>query len=74
MLRELKELFEGRGFKKGNTSTPGDFVIDRAIAEKLGGPFTQNAVAWHRYLHEQPNGCRFTIERPPAAAEPERHR
>ncbi|MBJ7314384.1 ferredoxin--NADP reductase [Rugamonas sp. CCM 8940] len=34
MLKELKEMFEARGFKEGNTSTPGDFVIERAFAEK----------------------------------------
>lgn len=34
MLRDLKEMLEGRGFKEGNTSTPGDFVIERAFAEK----------------------------------------
>lgn len=34
MLRDLKHMFEERGFKEGNTSTPGDFVIERAFAEK----------------------------------------
>ncbi len=34
MLRDLKEMLEGRGFNEGNTSTPGDFVIERAFAEK----------------------------------------
>ncbi len=34
MLRDLKVLLEGRGFKEGNTSTPGDFVIERAFAEQ----------------------------------------
>jgi ferredoxin--NADP+ reductase len=34
MLRDLKQLLEGRGFTEGNTSTPGDFVIERAFAEK----------------------------------------
>jgi ferredoxin--NADP+ reductase len=34
MLRGLKELLEARGFKEGNTSIPGDFVIERAFAEK----------------------------------------
>ena len=34
MLRDLKTLLEGRGFNEGNTSTPGDFVIERAFAEK----------------------------------------
>jgi ferredoxin--NADP+ reductase len=34
MLRDLKHLLEGRGFREGNTSTPGDFVIERAFAEQ----------------------------------------
>ncbi len=34
MLRDLKEMFEKRGFNEGNTSTPGDFVIERAFAEQ----------------------------------------
>ncbi|NRR32531.1 ferredoxin--NADP reductase [Oxalobacteraceae bacterium] len=34
MLRDLKIMFEERGFKEGNTSIPGDFVIERAFAEK----------------------------------------
>lgn len=34
MLRDLKKLLEERHFKEGNTSTPGDFVIERAFAEQ----------------------------------------
>jgi ferredoxin--NADP+ reductase len=34
MLRDLKEMLENRGFHEGNTSTPGDFVIERAFAEQ----------------------------------------
>jgi ferredoxin--NADP+ reductase len=34
MLRDLKHILEARGFKEGNTSSPGDFVIERAFAEK----------------------------------------
>jgi ferredoxin--NADP+ reductase len=34
MLRDLKGMFEARQFKEGNTSTPGDFVIERAFAEQ----------------------------------------
>lgn len=34
MLRDLKRLLEERHFKEGNTSTPGDFVIERAFAEQ----------------------------------------
>jgi ferredoxin--NADP+ reductase len=34
MLRDLKHTLEQRGFKEGNTSTPGDFVIERAFAEQ----------------------------------------
>jgi ferredoxin--NADP+ reductase len=33
MLRDL-HLLEERGFREGNTSTPGDFVIERAFAEQ----------------------------------------
>ena len=33
MLRDLKALCEARGFKEGNTTTPGDFVIERAFEE-----------------------------------------
>jgi ferredoxin--NADP+ reductase len=34
MLRDLKALLEARGFGEGNTSTPGDFVIERAFVEQ----------------------------------------
>ncbi|QHE87366.1 ferredoxin--NADP reductase [Hydrogenophaga sp. BPS33] len=34
LLADLKHILEGRGFREGNTSTPGDFVIERAFAEK----------------------------------------
>lgn len=34
MLTDLKELFEKRGFIEGNTSTPGEFVVERAFVEK----------------------------------------
>lgn len=34
MLRDLKRMLEERGFAEGNTSTPGDFVIERAFAEQ----------------------------------------
>jgi len=34
MLRDLKSMLEKRGFNEGNTSTPGDFVIERAFAEQ----------------------------------------
>ena len=33
MLRDLNALCEARGFKEGNTTTPGDFVIERAFVE-----------------------------------------
>ncbi len=33
MLKDLKHLLEKRGFNEGNTSRPGDFVIERAFAE-----------------------------------------
>jgi ferredoxin--NADP+ reductase len=34
MLKDLKHMLEGRGFHEGNTSKPGDFVIERAFAEQ----------------------------------------
>lgn len=34
MLRDLKGMLEQRGFKEGNTSVPGDFVIERAFVEQ----------------------------------------
>jgi ferredoxin/flavodoxin---NADP+ reductase len=34
MLKDLKVMLEERGFKEGTTSKPGDFVIERAFAEK----------------------------------------
>ena len=34
MLRQLKELLEARGFMEGNTTKPGDFVVERAFVEQ----------------------------------------
>jgi ferredoxin/flavodoxin---NADP+ reductase len=34
MLRDLKHMLEKRGFVEGNTTKPGDFVIERAFAEQ----------------------------------------
>jgi ferredoxin--NADP+ reductase len=34
MLRDLKHMLEERGFAEGNTTKPGDFVIERAFAEQ----------------------------------------
>ncbi|GAA3987933.1 ferredoxin--NADP reductase [Comamonas faecalis] len=34
MLASLKALLEGRDFEEGNTTRPGDFVIERAFVEK----------------------------------------
>lgn len=34
MLRDLKHLLERRGFAEGNTSVPGDYVIERAFADQ----------------------------------------
>ena len=34
MLKDLKHMLETRGFREGNTSKPGDFVIERAFAEQ----------------------------------------
>ena len=34
MLRDLKHMLEARNFKEGSTTTPGEFVIERAFAEQ----------------------------------------
>ncbi|HUR88282.1 MAG TPA: ferredoxin--NADP reductase [Ramlibacter sp.] len=34
MLKDMKHMLEARGFHEGNTSKPGDFVIERAFAEQ----------------------------------------
>ncbi|MEY4121626.1 MAG: hypothetical protein RLZZ457_464 [Pseudomonadota bacterium] len=34
MLKDLKHMLEVRNFKEGNTTTPGDFVIERAFADQ----------------------------------------
>ncbi|HEX4508778.1 MAG TPA: ferredoxin--NADP reductase [Burkholderiaceae bacterium] len=34
MLRDLKAMMEARGFKEGNTTHPGDYVIERAFVEQ----------------------------------------
>ncbi len=34
MLKDMKVMLEAKGFKEGNTSKPGDFVIERAFAEQ----------------------------------------
>ncbi|WP_225781956.1 ferredoxin--NADP reductase [Xenophilus sp. Marseille-Q4582] len=34
LLADLKEILEKRDFEEGNTSTPGDFVVERAFVEK----------------------------------------
>jgi len=34
MLTDLKKMLEVRGFAEGNTTRPGDFVIERAFVEK----------------------------------------
>jgi ferredoxin--NADP+ reductase len=34
MLRDLKIMMEERGLKEGNTTTPGDFVIERAFVSQ----------------------------------------
>jgi ferredoxin--NADP+ reductase len=34
MLRDLKAMMEERGFKEGNTTKPGDYVIERAFVEQ----------------------------------------
>ena len=34
LLADTKLILEQRGFREGNTSTPGDYVIERAFVEK----------------------------------------
>jgi len=34
MLRDLRVMMEERGFKEGNTTTPGDYVIERAFVSQ----------------------------------------
>jgi ferredoxin--NADP+ reductase len=34
LLKDLKALLEARSFKEGNTSTPGEYVIERAFVEQ----------------------------------------
>ena len=34
LLKDLKTMLEVRGFKEGNTQTPGDFVVERAFVEQ----------------------------------------
>ena len=34
LLRDLKVILEKRGFKEGSTTTPGDYVIERAFVEQ----------------------------------------
>ena len=34
MLKSVREMLEKRGFKEGNTSTPGDFVVERAFVDQ----------------------------------------
>ncbi len=34
MLRDLKTMMEARGFKEGSTTTPGDYVIERAFVSQ----------------------------------------
>src|SRR5262249_6495429 len=34
LLIDMREILEARGFKEGNTTTPGDYVVERAFADK----------------------------------------
>ena len=34
LLKDLKVMLEGMGFKEGSTTTPGDFVVERAFVEQ----------------------------------------
>jgi ferredoxin--NADP+ reductase len=33
-LKDVKKMLEARQFKEGNTTIPGDFVIEKAFAEQ----------------------------------------
>jgi ferredoxin--NADP+ reductase len=34
LLADMRRILEGMGFNEGNTSTPGDYVVERAFVEK----------------------------------------
>ena len=34
LLKDLKHMLDGRGFNEGNTTAPGDFVVERAFVEQ----------------------------------------
>jgi ferredoxin--NADP+ reductase len=34
LLKDLKALLEARHFKEGSTTTPGEYVIERAFVEQ----------------------------------------
>jgi len=34
LLKDLKHILEARGFLEGNTTKPGDFVVERAFVEQ----------------------------------------
>ncbi len=34
LLKDLKRMLDERGFNEGNTTTPGDYVIERAFVEQ----------------------------------------
>jgi ferredoxin--NADP+ reductase len=34
MLRDLRQMLESRGFREGNASSPGEFVVERAFVEQ----------------------------------------
>jgi len=34
MLKSIREVLEKRGFNEGNTTTPGDYVVERAFVEQ----------------------------------------
>jgi len=34
MVRDLGALCEHRGFEEGNTGAPGDYVVERAFADR----------------------------------------
>jgi ferredoxin--NADP+ reductase len=32
--KDMRAILEARGFKEGSTTTPGDFVVERAFVEQ----------------------------------------
>jgi ferredoxin--NADP+ reductase len=32
--KDMREILDAKGFKEGNTTTPGDYVVERAFVEQ----------------------------------------